>query len=57
MNASSAVCEMRRMPNRSTMREFRNAANPMNMAHSANMLGMRLARWNTSEKICCTMPT
>ena len=31
-----------RIPKRSTIREFRNAAIPMNMAHSANMLGIRL---------------
>ena len=44
MNASSAVCEIRRMPKRSTTREFANAAIPMNTAHSANIDGMRLAR-------------
>ena len=26
-------------------------------AHSANMTGIKAARWNTSEKICATMPT
>lgn len=57
MNANSAVCEMRRIPKRSTMRELMNAAIPMKTAHNANILGIRLARWNTSEKICCTMPT
>ena len=44
MNASSAACEIRRMPKRSTRREFVKAAIPMNTAHSANIEGMRLAR-------------
>src|ERR1700693_5541833 len=26
-------------------------------AHNANMMGIKAARWNTSEKICATMPT
>ena len=55
MNTNSAVCEISRIPRRSTRREFKNAAMPMKTAHSANMPGMRLGRWNTSAKICCTM--
>ena len=39
-NTSNAVCEISRIPKRSTMREFRYAAMPMKMAHSANMLGI-----------------
>jgi hypothetical protein len=36
---------------------LKNAAKPMKPAHSANMPGMRLDRWKTSAKICCTMAT
>jgi len=41
---SSAVCEIRRMPKRSTILELRNAAIPMVPAHSANMVGMSVGR-------------
>ena len=57
MKINNAACEIRRIPNRSTKCEFVKAAKPMVTAHSANMMGIKAARWNTSEKICATMPT
>jgi hypothetical protein len=51
MKHNNAVCEMSLIPKRSTKREFMNAAQPIVIAHSANMLGIKLARRKTSEKI------
>ena len=57
MKHSRAVCDINRVPSRSTMRELRKAPTPMVPAQSANMMGIKLPRWNTSANICCTMPT
>ena len=51
---SSALCDTRRVPSLSTMRELMSEASAIIPAIAANTSGISLGAWKASAKICCT---